>query len=92
MIIVFQDFALTWTLSPFSTHGALPPALSFPWGNDSVYFAETSRSQLLPNGTGFGTFEVNTTAASIQTNNLQQNTNGPEKSVDAGVLLRSVIL
>ncbi|KAJ7929139.1 hypothetical protein B0H13DRAFT_2248169 [Mycena leptocephala] len=83
-----EDFALTWTLSPFSTHGALPPAISFPWGNDSVYFAETSRSQLLPNGTGFGTFEVNTTAASIQTNNLQQNTNGPEKSVDAGMLLR----
>ncbi|KAJ6543867.1 hypothetical protein B0H19DRAFT_1168706 [Mycena capillaripes] len=82
----FNDFTLTWTLSPFSSHGALPPTVSFPWENETVYFSETTLDQLLPNGSGFGTFEVNTTAASIiQTTSSQQN---PNDLVDAGVLLR----
>ncbi|KAJ7895968.1 hypothetical protein B0H14DRAFT_3081123 [Mycena olivaceomarginata] len=84
-----QDFTLTWTLSPFSTHGALPPSISFPWENDTVYFSETSRSQLLPNGTGFGTFEVTTTAASVQTvDTSQQRPDQSGNTVDEGVLLR----
>ncbi|KAJ7667582.1 hypothetical protein DFH06DRAFT_983175, partial [Mycena polygramma] len=81
----FNDFTLTWTLSPFSSHGALPSPISFQWENDTVYFSETTKSQLLPNGTGFGTFEVNTTATSIQPDNAQQS---PNESVAAGVILR----
>ncbi|KAJ7499386.1 hypothetical protein FB451DRAFT_1205266 [Mycena latifolia] len=83
----FNDFTLTWTLSPFSSHGALPAAVSFSWENDTVYFSETTRSQLLPNGSGFGTFEVNATAASIQTDPAQEISNDPD-SADTGVLLR----
>lgn len=53
----FRTFELTWTLSPFNSHGTLPAPIKFPWGTDMVYFAEVSRSQLLPNGTGLGTFD-----------------------------------
>ncbi|KAF9526688.1 hypothetical protein CPB83DRAFT_769770 [Crepidotus variabilis] len=81
----FENYALTWTLAPFSTHGGLPPVVSFPWasentaasepalsprapvssanipdakpGNDMVYFAEVITNQLVPGGSGFGTFE-----------------------------------
>ncbi|KAJ6567347.1 hypothetical protein DFH09DRAFT_457648 [Mycena vulgaris] len=84
----FNNYALTWTLSPFSSHGALPSAVSFLWENDTVYFSEATRSQLLPNGSGFGTFEVNATAASIQTDPAQQMNNGAGNSMDSGVLLR----
>ncbi|KAJ7122886.1 hypothetical protein C8R44DRAFT_156846 [Mycena epipterygia] len=84
----FNDFALTWTLSPFSSHGALPAAVSFPWENDTIYFSETTSSQLLPNGSGIGTFEINATAASIQTGAGQQTSDQFGHSLDAGVLLR----
>ncbi|KAJ7163791.1 hypothetical protein C8R43DRAFT_1122758 [Mycena crocata] len=57
-------------------------------GEDTIYFSETIRSQLLPNGSGFGTFEVNATAASIETNPGQEVSSEAGKSVDAGVLLR----
>jgi hypothetical protein len=40
----------------------LPPAASFQWKNDTVYFAETILSQFQPNGTGFGTFEMDSNA------------------------------
>ncbi|KAF7313376.1 hypothetical protein HMN09_00493300 [Mycena chlorophos] len=66
-----SNFAITWTLSPFSAHSSLPNAVSFIWENDTVYFAETTLSQLLPGGTGFGTFDANTTTASIQQNSTQ---------------------
>ncbi|KAF7330818.1 hypothetical protein MVEN_02421000 [Mycena venus] len=71
----FNDFTLTWTLSPFSSHGALPPAISFQWGNETVYFSETARSQLLTNGSGLRTSP-----------NRRPTELG--KAVDAGVLLR----
>ncbi|TFK74366.1 hypothetical protein BDN72DRAFT_833278 [Pluteus cervinus] len=67
----FDRFDLTWTLAPFSTHGGLPPAVNFPYNDDMVFFSETILSQLMPNGSGFGTFNTSTTAASIE---LQQNT------------------
>ncbi|KAJ7672817.1 hypothetical protein B0H17DRAFT_947419 [Mycena rosella] len=85
----FNDFTLTWTLSPFSSHGALPDPVSFPWQNDTIYFAATTRSQLLPDGQGFGTFEVNSTAASIQTDPAQQAANDGGKPAGSGVILRS---
>ncbi|KAJ7087271.1 hypothetical protein B0H15DRAFT_843326 [Mycena belliarum] len=81
----FNDFTLTWTLSPFSSHGALPAAVSLPWDQDNVYFSETIRPQLLPDGSGFGTFQVNSTAASLETIPVQQ-TNGD--SADSGAVLR----
>ncbi|KAF8663578.1 hypothetical protein AX16_000922 [Volvariella volvacea WC 439] len=61
----FDNFALTWTMAPFSTHGGLPPVVSLQWENDTVYFSETIMSQLMPNGSGFGTFDTRTTDASI---------------------------
>jgi hypothetical protein len=36
--------------------GALPPAVGFKYQNDTIYFSETIAAQLLPNGSGFGTF------------------------------------
>ncbi|KAJ7290676.1 hypothetical protein C8J57DRAFT_1276271 [Mycena rebaudengoi] len=83
----FNDFHLTWTLSPFSSHGAIPPVVSFMYENDSIYFSETSRSQFLSNGSGFGTFEVNTTTASIESDKFGQVTDFGA-SMEAGVLLR----
>ncbi|KAG6901638.1 hypothetical protein C0995_009739 [Termitomyces sp. Mi166 len=62
----FEDFTLTWTMAPFSTHGGLPPVVSFSWGNDIIYFSETIMSQLLPNGSGFGTFDTETTNPSFK--------------------------
>jgi len=63
-----RDAFLTWTLAPFSVHGGLPPVVSFPWQNNSmIYFSEVVLSQLVTNGSGFGTFE---TAATTPTTNL----------------------
>ncbi|KAJ7727961.1 hypothetical protein B0H16DRAFT_1894321 [Mycena metata] len=87
----FNDFTLTWTLSPFSSHGALPPAISLEWQGDTVYFSETTRSQLLPGGSGFGTFEVNATAASIETDPSQSTTSSTTASgqtIASGMILR----
>ena len=58
-------------MAPFSVHGGLPPAVSFFWhddtngANDTIYFSETIMSQLLPNGSGFGTFDTSTTGPSL---------------------------
>ena len=69
--------------------GGLTPPISFPWDNDTVYFSETSRSQLLPNGTGFGTFDGNATSASTDLDTSQTvGNNDPSKPVEPGVLLR----
>ncbi|KAJ7047805.1 hypothetical protein C8F04DRAFT_1060170 [Mycena alexandri] len=86
----FNDFTLTWTLSPFSSHGALPPAVSLEWEEDTVYFSETTRSQLLPGGSGFGTFEYNTTAASIETDSQSpsSSTTASGQIIDSGMILR----
>ncbi|KAG6915381.1 hypothetical protein DXG01_011753 [Tephrocybe rancida] len=64
----FENFALTWTMSPFSTHGGLPPVVSFAWNNDTVYSSETITSQLLPNGSGFGAFDSDATDPSLKIN------------------------
>ncbi|KAF8990223.1 hypothetical protein BDQ17DRAFT_1372225 [Cyathus striatus] len=60
----FNNTNITWTLAPFSAHGGLPSVSSFTHGNDTVYFAETIMSQLLPDGSGFGTFDEKMTAVS----------------------------
>lgn len=63
--VAFNDTRITWTLAPYSNHGGLPPVVDFQWdasGNgsqvDTVYFSETTKSQLQPSGSGFGTFQT----------------------------------
>ncbi|KAL0961471.1 hypothetical protein HGRIS_006415 [Hohenbuehelia grisea] len=82
-----NDFTLTWTLSPFSTNGGLPPTVNFFWQDDPVYFAETARSQLQPDGRGFGTFEVNTTIPDVEKPKGTQNGARPDAMV-VGSLIR----
>ena len=65
-------------MAPFSTHGGLPPVVSFFWGNDTIYFSETIMSQLLPNGSGFGTFNTETTDPSLKLNAPVSLENGAE--------------
>ncbi|KAK0205990.1 hypothetical protein DFS33DRAFT_1256607 [Desarmillaria ectypa] len=83
----FNNFALTWTLSPFSAHGSLPTIISYPWNNDSVYFAEASLPQFLPNG--FGMFTENTTTPTWSTDSASVATDPFRTSaVEPGSLLR----
>ncbi|KDR76711.1 hypothetical protein GALMADRAFT_225654 [Galerina marginata CBS 339.88] len=84
----FDNYALTWTLAPFSTHGSLPPAVSFAWKNDSVFFSEVILSQLVPGGSGFGTFQPDTTSPTLDLN--AENLSGTDPSVGAapGAVLR----
>ncbi|CAE6465347.1 unnamed protein product [Rhizoctonia solani] len=65
----FRTYTFTWSLTPFSATANLPKDRSFrvarPSGSgveDALHFAETYTSQLVPGGTGFGTFFPNTTA------------------------------
>ncbi|KAK0191490.1 hypothetical protein F5146DRAFT_1048998 [Armillaria mellea] len=84
----FNDFSLTWTLSPFSAHGSLPAAVSYPWNNDTVYFSEASLSQFLPGGSGFGTFTENTTTPTRSTNTASVATDSSTGAIQPGSLLR----
>ncbi|GLB33262.1 hypothetical protein LshimejAT787_0101460 [Lyophyllum shimeji] len=81
----FDDFALTWTLAPFSTHGGLPPVVSFDWNGDTVYFSETILSQLLSNGSGFGTFATETADPSLKLHSTTQPTGD---AIEPGAVLR----
>ncbi|KAK0231351.1 hypothetical protein IW262DRAFT_1262876 [Armillaria fumosa] len=84
----FNDFALTWTLSPFSAHGSLPAAISYPWNNDTVYFSEASLSQFLPDGSGFGTFTENTTTPTRSTDTASVPNDFSSGAIQPGSLLR----
>ncbi|KAF9778318.1 hypothetical protein BJ322DRAFT_492827 [Thelephora terrestris] len=86
----FQSFAQTWTLLPY---GRTPPdTVEFAQNNDTVYFAQPTLSQLVPGGSGSGTFNVNQTASLDLGNNpndtlaLLMNGNAPRESM--GELLR----
>lgn len=64
-----KNYTSTWSLTPFSATAHLPQDRSFNITRrtgsgkfDSVHFAETYTKQLVPGGTGFGTFFRNTTA------------------------------
>lgn len=46
----------TWTLAPFASLTSLPSAVSFKFGNDTVYFAESYAHQLREDGLGLGTY------------------------------------
>ncbi|KAF9268361.1 hypothetical protein L218DRAFT_854066 [Marasmius fiardii PR-910] len=82
----FRAYALTWTISPFSALGNLPPSLTINYKGEDVYFAEVSAGQLRSDSTGFGTFKQETTAASLHT----QNNTGRQFSADTspGTTLR----
>ncbi|KAF8890375.1 hypothetical protein BD779DRAFT_1610820 [Infundibulicybe gibba] len=92
----FEGSSLTWTLSPFSTHGGLPPVVSFKWDledgeSDDIYFSETVLSQLLPGGSGFGTFETATKLPEKEIKGGEKTkttVNDPSKPVDPGNVLR----
>ncbi|KAH7343516.1 hypothetical protein B0J17DRAFT_642652 [Rhizoctonia solani] len=65
----FKSYTYTWSLTPFSATAHLPKDRSFriprPSGSgveDALHFTETYTRQLVPGGTGFGTFFSNTTA------------------------------
>lgn len=65
----FRSYTYTWSLTPFSASAHLPKDRSFmiqratgSGVEDAVHFAETYTRQLVPGGTGFGTFFPNTTA------------------------------
>ncbi|KAG5651681.1 hypothetical protein H0H81_007842 [Sphagnurus paluster] len=80
---------LTWTLAPFSTNGGLPPVVSFEWKNDTVFFSEVVLPQLVPGGSGFGTFasdSMNTSANLGVTNEIK--TSSASEEVTTGAILR----
>ncbi|KAL0949830.1 hypothetical protein HGRIS_009865 [Hohenbuehelia grisea] len=85
----FNDFRLTWTLSPFSAHGGLPPPVAFTWSNDTVFFSETTKSQLCEDGSGLGTFETSTTAPVNTTSSIDEvSSQGLAKDMEPGTLVR----
>ncbi|KAG5645260.1 hypothetical protein DXG03_006562 [Asterophora parasitica] len=90
LMTVFDNYALTWTLAPFSEHGGLPPVVSFNWKNDTVYFSETTLTQLVPGGNGFGTFKSESTDPSAPDSNivLGSQSDGVKKEVNLGAVLR----
>ncbi|KAG7096538.1 hypothetical protein E1B28_003965 [Marasmius oreades] len=77
---IFNSFSLTWTISPFSALGNLPPSIALRWKEDYVYFAEVSTNQLRSDSTGFGTFKQETTAASIDTLGSNQSQSATDTS------------
>ncbi|KDR74467.1 hypothetical protein GALMADRAFT_71149 [Galerina marginata CBS 339.88] len=87
LLSAFENFTFTWTLAPFSTRGSLPAAVSFAWDNDTVYFSEVSLSQLVPGGSGFGTFQSDTTSPSLDID-PQLIEKDPSVGVDPGAVLR----
>jgi hypothetical protein len=82
-----QNYRLTWTLAPFSSHGELPAVVELKWNNESVFFSEVILSQLVPGGSGFGTFDLNATAPSLDVSSLDL-TAAPKVGVEPGSVLR----
>jgi len=85
-----QNYALTWTLAPFSSHGELPAVLSLNWKNESVFFSEVVLSQLIPGGSGFGTFNLTETAPSLDIDSHDLMATAPQVGVETGSVLRWV--
>jgi len=90
-IILQQNLALTWTLAPFSSHGELPPVVFLNWKDESVFFSEIVPSQLVPGGSGFGTFNLTATAPSLNINSQDLVITKPTVEVETGSVLRWVI-
>ena len=49
----------TWTLTSFTDRSSLPTSVRIKYGDDNVYFAELTQSQLEAGGKGLGTFIQN---------------------------------
>jgi len=56
-----QDYVRTWTLASFTDRSSLSTATRMKYGDDNVYFAELTQSQLKADGKGLGTFLQNGT-------------------------------
>ncbi|KAF9448455.1 hypothetical protein P691DRAFT_775370 [Macrolepiota fuliginosa MF-IS2] len=91
----FNDSRITWTLAPHSSHGSLPPAVDLQWINplntsqvDTMYFSETTNSQLQPNGSGFGTFETSSLTPSLDTLDSEAPVNVLQAGVSPGNIVR----
>jgi len=87
-----QNYALTWTLAPFSSHGELPPVVSLKWKDESVFFSEVVLSQLVPGGSGFGTFNLTAMAPSLDINSQDLMVAKPTVEVETSSVLRWVIV
>lgn len=86
----FNDFTLTWTLAPFSTHGSLPAPVAFSYENDTVYFSEATLSQLVTGGSGFGRFDANSTAPTMTTlsSDVSLQSSARNSDIEPGMVLR----
>jgi hypothetical protein len=85
-----QNYVLTWTLAPFSSHGELPAVVSLKWKNESVFFSEVIHSQLIPSGSGFGTFNLTATAPSLDIDSQHLMVTTPKVGVETASVLRWV--
>jgi hypothetical protein len=83
---------VTWTLAPFSSHGKLPVVLSLNWKNESVFFSEVILSQLIPGGSGFGTFDLTATVPSLDIDSQDLMAAAPKVGVETGSVLRWVTI
>ncbi|KAG6828760.1 hypothetical protein H0H92_006839 [Tricholoma furcatifolium] len=83
-----QNYALTWTMSSFSAYGGLPSVSSFAWNNYTVFFSETTTSQLLPNGSGLGTFDSATMVPSLQTSSTTGSGSAMPDQINPGSVIR----
>ncbi|KAF7433505.1 hypothetical protein PC9H_005461 [Pleurotus ostreatus] len=85
----FNDYSITWTISPFSEHGGMPSTVSFPWEGDTVYFSESIRAQFLPNGSGFGRLDSNISLPLVAVaNSTEEMQRAAATTVDSGALIR----
>ncbi|KAF9448401.1 hypothetical protein P691DRAFT_669523 [Macrolepiota fuliginosa MF-IS2] len=91
----FNDFRLTWTLAPYSSHGGLPPVVDLQWMDpsntsqvDRVYFSETTNSQLQPNGSGFGTFETSVLTPSLDAQKSETSVSMLQAGLSPGNIVR----
>ncbi|PPQ76278.1 hypothetical protein CVT26_009714 [Gymnopilus dilepis] len=91
----FENFLLTCPMSPSFSSSSLPSAVQVQWGDDTVYFAEVLPGQLVPGGSGLGTFTVDS-VDSFSDEDEDEHSEGGEKrkevqqsdSVGSGSLLR----
>jgi hypothetical protein len=90
-----QNFLITWSILPFSSHGGLPSVAEIPWNSvwnksvsDMVYFSETTKSQLEPDGSGFGTFETDILPPSLEDLNISSSVIALQEDSSPGSVIR----
>ena len=75
-------------MAPFSSHGELPNVISLDFNNDSIFFSEVVLSQLIPDGSGFGTFNLSAMAPSLDISSQDVIAAAPTLGVQTGSILR----